>query len=141
MSYQNRTHAVSICPWLLPAPASLMMEMTIVQILRQRMPPSASLRRILICTFHKRTTGIEMTGSIVNIKMEHCQWERLGLTENVGEDVQDCDGFENPILPQISYWCHAFDFKSISKAVLVVVSTGMTGQTYRTLPDSSRHKL
>ena len=48
MSYQSRTQEESTPPLLVLAPATLMMEMTIVQTLRQRMPPKASLRRMLI---------------------------------------------------------------------------------------------
>ena len=68
ISYQNRTHAVSICPLPAPPPASLMMEMVIVQILRQRIPPRASFRRTLIWTFQRRRTGIEMTDSFSNVE-------------------------------------------------------------------------
>ena len=67
MSYQKLTHAVSTPPLLRRPPATLMMAMIIVQILRQRMPPRASLRRTLIWTFQSRRIGIEMTDSFVSI--------------------------------------------------------------------------
>ena len=61
VSYQNRTHELSTPPLLVSPPATLMMEVIIVQTLRQRMPPRASLRRMLMRTFQRRRTGIEMT--------------------------------------------------------------------------------
>lgn len=61
VSYQNSTHELSTPPLLVSPPATLMMEVIIVQTLRQRMPPRASLRRILMRTFQRSRTGIEMT--------------------------------------------------------------------------------
>lgn len=67
VSYQNRTQELSTPPLLVSPPATFMMEVIIVQTLRQRMPPRASLRRMLIWTFQRRRTGIEMTNPFVNI--------------------------------------------------------------------------
>ena len=62
MSYQKLTQAVSTPPLLRRPPATFMMAIIIVQILRQRMVPRASLRRRLIWTFQRRRTGMEITG-------------------------------------------------------------------------------
>lgn len=63
VSYHNKTHELSTAPSLVSAPATLMMEVIIVQTLRQRMPPRASLRRMLMRTFQRSRIGIEMTDS------------------------------------------------------------------------------
>lgn len=140
ISYQNKTHAVSICPLPAPPPASLMMEMIIVQILRHRIPPRASFRRTLIWTFQRRRTGIEITDSFINVKTYTANRTFSRLTESVGNNVQGCDGFEHPVLPQESCWCCAFDFHSMSKVVVVMITTAMEHPTYRILPHSSRRK-
>lgn len=140
ISYQNRTHAVSICPLPAPPPASRMMEMTIVQILRQRIPPRASFRRTLIWTFQRRRTGIEMTDSLIKIEAYTANRTILRLTESVGNNVQCCDGFEHPVLPQESCWCCAFDFRSMSKIAVVMIATVEEHSTYQILAHPSKRK-
>lgn len=79
MTYQKRTHEVSTVPLAVRPPATLMMEMMIVKTLRQRMPPRASLRRMLMRTFQRRRTGIEMTShSSFQAHLAHrkCQYLR-----------------------------------------------------------------
>ena len=75
MSYQSKTYEVSTRPLLVSPPATLMMEIIIVQTLRQRMPPRASLRRMLIRTFQSRRTGIEMTDFFVNTMENHIAYQ------------------------------------------------------------------
>ena len=86
--YQNRTHEVSTSPLPFDPPATFIMEMIIVQTLRLSMPPRASLRRILIWTFQRRRTGIEMTDSSVNLTKAHGRRSRAPrLTESVSKNV------------------------------------------------------
>ncbi len=58
---QNTAHAASTWPLLMLPPATLMMEVRAVKMLRHKTPQSANLWRRVILTFQSNMIGMEMT--------------------------------------------------------------------------------
>ena len=61
---QNITHAESTWSWPMFPPATLMIAVIAVKMLRHRIPQSANLRRRLILTFQSKITGIDTTAAM-----------------------------------------------------------------------------
>ena len=80
-------------------PAMRTMETIIVKMLRERVPPRMSLGRREMRTRQRRAMGMEITVGVLE-GFGEIWWERGGgwLTEDIGEDVDECCGSEKVVL-------------------------------------------